>query len=96
MPSGLFKKKKKIIRITTGIASGRAFLRVEDNGPGIPDFSIEELSDPFYSTEKGRNGTGLGLAIVSHYVKKYKGTITAENTGDGGAAFIIEFPLAGK
>ena len=85
-------KENKSIRIEIGKEEEVAFLRIDDNGIGLPDITIDELTDPFYSTGKNREGTGLGLAIINHYVKKYSGTIKTENNKEGGASFIIEFP----
>lgn len=85
-------KEEKFIKIVTGKDKNRAVIRVDDNGIGLPDITIDELIDPFYSTDKSREGTGLGLAIINHYVKKYKGNIKTGTNEYGGATFIIEFP----
>ena len=42
---------------------GRIFVKIVDNGPGIPDCIRETLFDPFVTKNK-RNGTGLGLALA--------------------------------
>ncbi len=86
----------KIIKIKVGFENNMTILSVEDNGPGLNDLTIEELADPFFSTGKNGEGTGLGLAIVTHYMKKYKGNIRAYNNENGGASFILEFPMADK
>ncbi len=85
-------KEEKFINIETGENRETAIIRVIDNGIGLPDITIDELIDPFYSTGRSREGTGLGLAIINHYVKKYKGNIKTENNEYGGATFVIEFP----
>jgi len=90
------KVEKKIIKLDVEFKNNISILKVEDNGTGLRDQTIEELSDPFYSTEKNHDGTGLGLAIVTHYMKKYNGNINAHNNQHGGASFILEFPGAKK
>lgn len=66
---------------------------VYDNGIGLPDVKEEKLFDPFFSTRQSAGGTGLGLAIVKMFVDKYKGSIQPMNNEDGGATFIINFPI---
>jgi len=69
-------------------------LIVYDNGIGLPNVKTEKLFDPFFSTRQNSGGTGLGLAIVKMFVDKYKGSIQPMNNQDGGATFIINFPIA--
>ncbi len=87
------EKPNKTIRIATKSTGGYAYLIVYDNGIGLPDVKEEKLFDPFFSTRKNAGGTGLGLAIVKMFVDKYKGTVQPMNNEDGGATFIINFPL---
>lgn len=64
-------------------------LKVQDNGPGLPDCSQEDLFDPFYSTKQPGEGMGLGLAIVKQFIDNFKGRIICSNDKDGGAVFEI-------
>ena len=61
-----------------------------DNGPGLPDSLRGRLFEPFFTTRA--KGTGLGLAQVKRTVELHNGTVTAENTGDGGARFLVRLP----
>ncbi len=65
-------------------------LRVEDNGPGIPDDVMAHLFEPYITTKP--KGTGLGLAVVKKIVEEHNGVIYAENLPDGGASFVIRLP----
>ncbi len=67
-------------------------LRVEDNGPGIPDDVMAHLFEPYITTKP--KGTGLGLAVVKKIVEEHNGLIRAENLPAGGACFIVRLPLA--
>jgi len=69
-------------------------LRVEDNGPGIPQSSLEEVFDPFFTTKEPGKGTGLGLALSAQLVEGMGGEIQAGNREEGGAIFTIRLPEA--
>ena len=78
---------------------GRARLEITDRGEGIPAEALPYVFERFYRADRSRSrevgGTGLGLAISRQIVQAHGGTITAANRPDGGAAFIVELPLAG-
>ena len=66
-------------------------LRLADTGPGVPEELREEIFNPFVTTKK--TGVGLGLSIVSKIVDGHHGSIRVEEGPQGGASFIIFFPL---
>ncbi|MFO8042686.1 MAG: ATP-binding protein [Alkalispirochaeta sp.] len=66
-------------------------VRVEDDGPGIPEDLRESLFDP-YVTSKNR-GTGLGLAIVERIVFDHDGRISYESAPGSGTTFVIDLPV---
>jgi nitrogen fixation/metabolism regulation signal transduction histidine kinase len=68
-----------------------AELRVEDNGPGIPDSLLGHVFEP-YVTSKPK-GTGLGLAIVKKIVEEHGGVLWAENLTGGGTSVVIRFAV---
>jgi len=65
------------------------FLRIEDNGKGIPNEYFDKIFDEGFS---GGNSTGLGLYIAKKTIERYGGDITCENMKDKshGATFIIK------
>ncbi len=65
-------------------------LRVEDNGPGVPQDLGEKIFEPYYTTKP--EGTGLGLAIVKKIVLQHGGSIALRRSAKGGAAFVILLP----
>ncbi len=69
---------------------GRARIRFQDNGPGIPPEGIAALFRPFHTTRAG--GTGLGLALVHRVVEDHGGQIHVEGRPGEGAAFTILLP----
>jgi signal transduction histidine kinase len=73
--------------------NGRSVLvRVDDNGPGIPDGVRERLFQPFVTS--GRNGLGLGLALSRQTVLDHGGDLWVEDPGSGttGARFRLRLP----
>jgi signal transduction histidine kinase len=66
--------------IVVTASSGQAgpYLRVSDNGPGIPPADRDRVFDRFYRGANGRRsgpGTGLGLAIVAELVERWNGRV---------------------
>ncbi len=64
-------------------------LRVQDDGPGIPEAVKARIYEPFFSTKEG--GTGLGMSIVYSLVSLHGGSI-AIDTGDHGTRFDVTIP----
>src|SRR5690606_26974787 len=69
-----------------------AYLRVSDNGPGIPAEVRNRIFEPFFST-KGDKGTGLGLATCFGVVQRAEGLIEVESTSAEGTTFAVYLPL---
>lgn len=65
---------------------------VDDNGPGIPAESREQVFQPFFSTKGPGEGTGLGLALCRKLVEAQGGTIVAGESSLGGALLVVRFP----
>jgi two-component system, NtrC family, sensor kinase len=63
-----------------------------DNGPGLPRDLIDKIFEPFVTTKEPGKGTGLGLALCARLIEAMGGTIHADNTADGGAAFRVTLP----
>jgi two-component system, OmpR family, sensor histidine kinase KdpD len=78
-------------------SGGSVFLRVLDEGNGIPAADLDHIFDKFYraqKTDQVRAGTGLGLAISRGFVEAMHGTIVAANRSDrNGAMFTISLPI---
>ena len=76
---------------------GLAQLRVSDNGPGIPEGSIDKIFDPFHTTKE--HGLGLGLSISAGIVRAAGGTLSVRNRAaaeGGGAQFTITLACRDK
>ncbi len=81
------------ITVGTSLQSGRirCYLRIENDGPPIPEDLLEQIFDPFHSTDA--DSTGLGLAISSRLVEQHGGFIEVSNTGLG-VRFTVYLPCA--
>ncbi len=65
-------------------------VRVEDEGPGIPEELLETIWNPDVTTK--HHGTGLGLAIVRQTILHHDGSVSARNRSRGGAVFEFRLP----
>jgi len=65
-----------------------------DSGPGLAD--PQRVFDPFYTTKPIGKGTGLGLSASYGVVQDHQGHIACSNKPDGGAEFIVRFPVASQ
>lgn len=70
-----------------------AILRIEDNGPGLPESVRERIFTPLITTKP--NGQGFGLAVVKRLTEALNGTVTFESESGKGTQFSIELPLNG-
>jgi two-component system C4-dicarboxylate transport sensor histidine kinase DctB len=75
-------------------AGAKVVVRVEDNGPGVPESIREHLFEPFISQSAGRERLGLGLFLAASLLDMYEGRIRYETREGGGASFVIELPSA--
>lgn len=83
-----------IITVRTRRENGRAVVRIEDTGTGIPEAIRHRVFEPFFTTKSVGKGTGQGLAIAySVVVEKHQGTIELESEVGKGTAFVIGLPL---
>lgn len=66
--------------------------KVQDNGVGMDEKTMQRIYDPFFTTKSKSEGTGLGLSVVHGIVKKYHGVINVESAPGQGTTFTICFP----
>jgi two-component system sensor histidine kinase BaeS len=73
-------------------------LKIMDSGVGIAEEAMPYIFERFYRADGSRSrhdgGSGLGLAIARRIVEMHQGTLTAENSPQGGAVFFVTLPLA--
>lgn len=75
---------------------GHAEVRVEDEGPGIPDYALARIYDRFYSLPRpgtARKSSGLGLTFVKEVAELHQGRITLGNRKAQGTVAVLVLPL---
>jgi nitrogen fixation/metabolism regulation signal transduction histidine kinase len=79
------------VEVSTAKVGNTVEIRVDDNGPGVPEEMREKVFEPYQTTRT--QGTGLGLAIVKKVILDHRGEVTVETSPKGGARFIVRLPL---
>ncbi|MBU6535682.1 ATP-binding protein [Streptomyces sp. NPDC057245] len=83
------------VRVSVARADDEIVIRVRDHGPGIPEDVLPHVFDRFYKASASRprsEGSGLGLSIAVENAHIHGGGITAENSPEGGAVFVLRLP----
>lgn len=81
------EKEEKAIRVTTGVRAGRPFVRIRDNGRGIPPSDRRQIFRLFFTTRK--NGSGLGLPIVRQIVRQHGGAVYVRSREGEGTTITV-------
>jgi two-component system sensor histidine kinase PhoQ len=85
-----FKWSRGRVEVGARVAEdGGLELRIEDDGPGIPDDLAERLLKRGERADPTVPGHGLGLAIVNSIVRAYGGGLSIEKSPLGGAAIVV-------
>ena len=82
------------VRISTERREEHVVIRVEDNGPGIPEAVRARVFEPFFTTKPTGEGTGLGLSLSHDIALAHHGTLAVETPEGGGTAFVLTLPTA--
>jgi C4-dicarboxylate-specific signal transduction histidine kinase len=67
------------------------YIRILDNGPGIPEDIKNKILEPFFTTKEVGKGTGIGLSISIGIVKDHGGDLTLEKLSFP-TTFLIKLP----
>ena len=85
------------VNIELNKSSNNVFIKIEDNGPGIPEKEYENVFKPFYKIDKGRadskSSVGLGLSIASDIIRSHGGNIKLDKSSMNGLGVKIFFPF---
>ena len=90
-------KYGKKVNIELTKKSTNIFIKIEDDGPGIPEGEYENVFKPFYKIDKGRaeakSSVGLGLSIASDIIRSHGGNIKLEKAKLNGLGVKIFLPV---
>jgi two-component system, NtrC family, nitrogen regulation sensor histidine kinase NtrY len=78
------------IHVEAGVDGNVPYIRVTDNGIGLPKENRHRLAEPYMTTRA--KGTGLGLAIVKRIIEEHGGHLRLDDAPSGrGARVTLEF-----
>jgi two-component system sensor histidine kinase VicK len=87
------------IDITGGKTGNKVWIKIRDNGIGIPEEDLSRIFDRFYRVDKARSresgGTGLGLSIAREIVLRHGGDILIESASGRGTTVTVVLPIEG-
>ncbi len=89
-----------IIKIYVGFVYNDAYIKIIDNGIGIPEEDLNRIFERFYRVDKSRTremgGTGLGLSIAKEILDKNGGSIDIKSQVNKGTEVVIKIPTRKK
>jgi len=85
------------VSVSTQAQPGQAVLVVENTGPVVPAYEVDNLFEPFRRLRTERTGSdkgvGLGLSIVRSVARAHGGAVSAVPREDGGLVMRVTLPL---
>jgi len=86
-------KDAKKIQFKTSFLNNKVVVEISDTGTGVPEAVADKIFNPFFTTKEVGKGTGIGLSISYSILKDCGGEIHLMPQKDGGARFILTFPI---
>ena len=91
-----YTKENGNIKIYVGFVYNDAYIKIIDNGIGIPEEDLTRIFERFYRVDKARSrelgGTGLGLSIAKEILNQNGGSIDIKSEVDKGTEVVIRVP----
>ena len=89
-------RKGGTVSIDVAPNGSHVYVRVKDNGEGIPAADRDRIFDRFVQLDPSRRaeGTGLGLTIAKWIAEAHDGSLDLESSGPGGSTFCVTLPSA--
>ena len=91
-----YTKENGEIKIYVGFVYNDAYIKIFDNGIGIPEKDLNRIFERFYRVDKARTremgGTGLGLSIAKEILDKNGGSIDIKSVVGQGTEVVVRIP----
>ena len=91
-----YTKENGNIKIYVGFVYNDAYIKIIDNGIGIPEEDLSRIFERFYRVDKARSrelgGTGLGLSIAKEILNENGGSIDIKSEAGKGTEVVIRVP----
>jgi PAS domain S-box-containing protein len=81
------------VRLYEEVTAGFVCCRVEDTGVGIPEDTLANIFEPWFTTKTPGHGTGLGLPVVRNILQECGGDLSVESQVGKGSAFTFRLPV---
>jgi signal transduction histidine kinase len=82
------------VRVTASVGEGVVIVSVDDDGPGVADDRLQELTTRGAKLDEKKDGAGLGMAIVDEIVAAYGGNLQLSRSELGGLRVSLPWPAA--
>lgn len=79
------------VSVTARRQADEVIVDVGDDGPGVPEDSLQDLFAPFAKRRTAGHGSGLGLAVVHRLMAAFGGTISYHHAEPHGSVFTLRF-----
>ena len=88
-----FSPSQTTIRLALESDKEQLYLKVEDEGPGIPEDEFDKLFKEFGRTSNlptaGESSSGIGLYVCQRIARSHRGEISVENRSSKGTRFTV-------
>lgn len=86
-------EREGLIQVASFQRGEDVVVSVSDNGVGIPDYRLDRIYDPFFTTKDPGKGTGLGLFTCYRTIHRHGGTIVVDSEDGLGTRFDVILPI---
>ncbi len=92
------RPEERVVKVVTGIKDDKyIYLKIADNGPGIPPDELVRVTEPYYYgtpvKERVVKGFGIGLFVANTYINAHGGKLRIESIPEQGSLVEINLPI---
>lgn len=86
-----YSRERPLLELASGLSeeTQRPYLDIRDSGPGVDNEVVEQVFEPFFTTDP--NGTGLGLYLAGELCESNQASLNLYENSDSGCTFRISF-----